>query len=466
MSLVAGTARPRKNGNAMKRLKLFPVALLLATLLAGCGGGGSDGGDDSPQPPPSPEEQKSWTRAHLADIYLWNTEIVDVNPAYYPLAPDYFDALLVRSRDRFSFSMPAAAAYSQMQEGQETGFGVRWGRSASGKIFACYVDPNSPAAPFISRGSEITAINGRTVAGMPTDTLFDLLYPEEEGVTTDMIVRPPGMIVTQAVTLHAAPFMTTTVAPPVLIPLPGGGKAGYLLFNDHILTAEEQLVSAMTSFRQQGVSEVVLDLRYNGGGYLFIAKELASMLGGATVEGEVFEKLIFNNNHPEKTNDRDNTLHFSPEDRFGAPLPQLGLQRLFVLTGPSTCSASESIINGLAPFMPVVRIGSTTCGKPYGFRQTNFAEQAYFAIQFEGVNADGRDDYLDGFAPTCQVVDDLTSPLGDVREARLAAALYYMNNNACPPTAAASLARAIAPVAEGDEDVRLLGRKLSLKLMP
>lgn len=464
MSLVAETARPRKNGDAMKRLKrLVSVALLLATLLAGCGGGG---GDDAPQPLPSPEEQKSWTRAHLADIYLWNTEIVDVNPAYYPLAPDYFDALLVRSRDRFSFSMPAAAAYSQMQEGKETGFGVRWGRSASGKIFAFYVDPNSPAAPFISRGSEITAINGRTVAGMPTDTLFDLLYPEGEGVATDMIVRPPGMIVTQAVTLHSAPFTTTTVAPPVIIPLASGGKAGYLLFNDHFLTAEAQLVTAMTYFRQQGVSEVVLDLRYNGGGYLFIAKELASMLGGATVEGNVFEKLLFNGNHPEKTNDRDNTLHFSLEDRSGASLPQLGLQRLFVLTGHSTCSASESLINGLLPFMPVVRIGSTTCGKPYGFIQTDFAEQAYFAIQFEGVNANGRDDYMDGFAPTCSVPDDLTYPLGDAREARLNAALYYMSNNACPPVAAAARARTFEPAAAGGGDVRLLGRKPSLKLVP
>lgn len=449
----------------MKRVKrLFPVALLLATILAGCGGG--DDAAAPPPPPPSLEEQKSWARAHLADIYLWNTEIVDVNPAYYALAPAYFDALLVKSRDRFSYSMPQAAAFSQLQEGRETGFGVRWGWSA-GRIFACYVDPNSPAAPFIARGSEITAINGRTVAGMPTDTLFNLLYPEEEGVATDMIVRPPGMIVTQAVTLHSAPFAITTVASPVIIPLAGGSKAGYLLFNDHLLTAEAQLVTAMTYFRQQGVTEVVLDLRYNGGGYLFIAQELASMIGGAAVAGNIFEKLIFNSNHPEMTNDRDNTLHFSSEDRSGASLPQLGLQRLFVLTGPSTCSASESIINGLIPFIPVVRIGSTTCGKPYGFRQTNFAEQAYFALQFEGVNANGHDDYMDGFTPTCQVVDDLTYPLGDAREARLGAALYYMSNNACPPAAAAARARTtIEPAADGGGDVRLLGRKPSLKLVP
>lgn len=447
----------------MKRAeRLFPVALLLATILAGCGG------DDAAAPQPqttSQKEQKSWARAHLADVYLWNTEIIDVNPAYYALAPAYFDALLVRSRDRFSFSMPQAAADSLLQEGQETGFGVRWGWS-DGKIFACYVDPNSPSAQFIARGSEIMAINGRTVAGMPTDTLFDLLYPEGEGVATDMIVRPPGMIVTQAVTLHSAPFTITTVAPPVIILLDGGGKAGYLLFNEHLLTAEAQLVTAMTYFRQQGVSEVVLDLRYNGGGYLFIAEEVASMLGGAAVEGKVFEKLIFNGNHPEETNDPDNTLLFNPEDRFGTPLPQLGLKRLFVLTGQSTCSASESLINGLAPFMPVVRIGWTTCGKPYGFRQTNFAQQAYFAIQFEGVNADGRDDYMDGFAPTCQVVDDLTYPLGDVREARLGSALYYINNNACPPAAASALARMFEPAADDGGDLRLLGRKLSLKLVP
>jgi C-terminal processing protease CtpA/Prc len=222
----------------------------------------------------------------------------------------------------------------------------------------------------------------------------------------------------------------------------------------------------MAYFKQQGVSEVVLDLRYNGGGYLFIAQEVASMLGGAAVQGRVFEKLLFNNKHPEKTNNPDNTYLFSSLARNGAALPQLGLTRVFVLTSSNTCSASEAIINGLAPFVEVIRIGTTTCGKPYGFVQANHDQQAYFAIQFEGVNANGLDNYKTGFSPTCQVSDDLNYPLGDTREARLNTALYYMNNNVCPATPSVSMPKSVmSDNAIVNADDQLIGQKPSLKIL-
>src|SRR6185369_7874047 len=219
-------------------------------------------------------------------------------------------------------------------------------------------------------------------------------------------------------------------------------------------------------FKQQAVSELVLDLRYNPGGYLRIAEEVASMIGGAAVQGKVFEKLLFNGRHPEKTNDPRNTWLFSELDSNGAPLPLLDLQRVFVLTGQNTCSASESIINGLLPYLQVVRIGATTCGKPYGFLQTNHDQEAYFDIQFEGVNANGSDDYKSGFAPTCQVSDDLNYPLGDIREARLNAALYYIGNNTCPPIPKVALLKAaLAGDIPARGEVQPIERKPGLKLL-
>src|SRR6266702_2965478 len=154
------------------------------------------------------------------------------------------------------------------------------------------------------------------------------------------------------------------------------------VFNQHLFTAEQGLNDALTLFKQQGVSELVLDMRYNTGGYLMVAEEVSSMIGGAPVQGKVFEKLLFNSKHPEKTNDPNNTFLFGSQDSKGTSLPLLGLNRVFVLTGSNTCSASEAIINGLQPYVQVVRIGWTTCGKPYGFIQTNNDQQAYFAIQF------------------------------------------------------------------------------------
>ncbi|MBC7962594.1 MAG: peptidase [Steroidobacteraceae bacterium] len=446
----------------MYKCLLLIVASLF--LLAGCGGGG---GDSSPTAAGSVQQtQKAWVRAHLDDVYLWYDEIIDVPAANYASAPAYFDALLVKSRDRFSFSMPLADAVSELQEGLETGYGVRWGWAAPGRLFAYYVDPNSPAAASITRGMEVTAVNGQAPASLTAASLSNALFPDQPGVSLNLTMRPPGTSSTQTSGLTSATFSGTTVSQPLLLTLPGGGQAGYLLFNQHLFTSEQGLIDAFSFFKQQGVGELVLDLRYNSGGYLRIAGELASMIGGAAVQGGVFERLIFNGRHPEKTNDPNKTYRFSALDSTGAPLPLLGLTRVFVLTGQQTCSASESIINGLLPYLQVVRIGSITCGKPYGFLQTNFDQQAYFDIQFEGVNANGTDDFKSGFAPTCQVSDDLNFPLGDMREARLDAALYYISNNSCPPAPAVALPKAATSKAvPASGEVQLLGQKPGLKLL-
>ena len=422
-------------------------------MLAGCG-------SDSSSPAAANSAQtapKAWVRAHLDDVYLWYNEIINVPPALYATAPAYFDALLVPSRDRFSFSMPEADAASIFQEGRETGFGVKWGWAAPGRLFAYYVDPNSPAAIAITRGTEITSLDGQPLANLTTSYLNNALFPDQPGNSVNLTFRSPGTSTTQAIGLISATFSTTTVSQPLIISLPGGGKAGYLLFNQHLPTAEQGLNDALTYFKQEGVSELVLDLRYNTGGYLTIAEEVASMIGGMPVQGKVFEKLLFNSKHPEKTQD----FLFDALDSNGVTLPLLGLSRVFVLTGSNTCSASEAIINGLLPHIQVVIIGWTTCGKPYGFLQTNNAGQAYFAIQFEGVNANGRADYKTGFAPTCQVNEDLNYSLGDMREGRLNAALYFMSNNTCPPASPVTLSSTIP----SSGDVQLVGQKPGLKLL-
>ena len=440
------------------------ILLILAgtLLLAGCGGGGSSSNSTSS----AQTTQKAWVRAHLDDVYLWYNEIINVSPSQYATAPYYFDALLVKSRDRFSFTMPLAEADSMFQEGLETGYGIKWGWAAPGRLFAYYVDPNSPAAVSISRGTELTLINGQPVATMSASSLNSALFPDQTGTGINLTIRAPKTSLVQTRALISTTFSTTTVSQPSILPLPNGGKAGYLLFNQHLLTAEAGLKQAMTLFKQQGVSELVLDMRYNTGGYLIVAEEVASMIGGAAVQGKVFEKLQFNARHPEKTQDPGNTYRFTALDSTGAALTMLGLNRVFVLTGSSTCSASEAIINGLEPYLQVVRIGGTTCGKPYGMIQTNNDNVAYFAIQFEGVNANGRDDYKAGFAPTCPVSEDLNYPLGDTRESRLNAAIYYMSNNFCPPVSTVSLPKATtAGTIPSDADGQLIEQKPGLKLL-
>jgi len=228
-------------------------------------------------------------------------------------------------------------------------------------------------------------------------------------------------------------------------------SVGYIQFTDHLATAEKGLADAVNTLNAAnggaGVKDLILDIRYNGGGYLYIASELAYMIAGPTrTSGRVFERIQFNDKHPSidpVTGQRLTPAPFYNTATTGLALPSLGLGRVFVLTGGSTCSASESIINGLKGVnVQVIQIGETTCGKPYGFYPQDNCGTTYFSIQFKGTNAQGFGDYSNGFSPGiaaggstllgCQVADDFGHELGDSAEGRLAAALAYRDSPTCP----------------------------------
>ena len=226
------------------------------------------------------------------------------------------------------------------------------------------------------------------------------------------------------------------------------------MFNDHIATAEEGLYNAINDLNVSNVTDLILDLRYNSGGYLAIASELAYMIGGSSIPDlSVFENQVFNDKY-QTTNPItgsalrptpffDETLGYDALDP-GLPLPTLNLPRVFVLTGSNTCSASEAIINGLRGVdIEVIQIGSTTCGKPYGFYPQDNCGTTYFTVQFQTANADGFGEYPDGFSPEnaggfgvkipgCLVEDDFNHQLGDPDEARFEAALNYRTYESCP----------------------------------
>ena len=234
-----------------------------------------------------------------------------------------------------------------------------------------------------------------------------------------------------------------------------------MLFNDHLRNAETGLIEAFRTFNDVpgGIEDLIIDMRYNSGGYLYIASQLAYMIAGeAATAGQVFERLIFNDKHPETNPVTGNPLRpipFYSETEAapsGLPLPTLDLHRVFILSGPNTCSASESLVNGLRGIdIEVILIGEPTCGKPYGFYPTDNCGTTYFTIQYQGVNAKGFGDYIDGFVPIggatgdganvpgCPVVDDFSQPLGNPAEGRLATALSYRDSSVCPVSASALL---------------------------
>ncbi|MGH8443779.1 MAG: S41 family peptidase, partial [Solimonas sp.] len=440
------------------------LALLgLATLLAACGGGGGDGDDvrvlssrtehadplaavcalprsgndpyNGNRPYPDRQggigDEKAWLNAYMHDVYLWYREIPNVNAAPYTVANyggvqaalhEYFRALLTpavtpsgKYKDQFSFTYPTDQWNALSQGGVEVGYGLQFAALATyppRDYRVAYVYPAVPSGnKVVARGARVLAIDGVSIddssdAGI--DTLSAGLFPDTAGEQHSFRVLDDGSSTPRNVVLTAAQVTSTPVQNVHSIAT-STGSVGYMLFNDHIATAEGQLIAAVQQLKNANVSDLVLDMRYNGGGYLDIASELAYMIAGpARTTGKTFERLRFSDQSP--LNDspdavtpfRGTAVGFDPSVTEGTALPQLGLSRVYVLVGPGTCSASEAVVNGLRGVdVQVLLIGDTTCGKPYGFFAQDNCGLSYFAIEFSGFNAKGFGDYADGFAPTC-----------------------------------------------------------------
>jgi hypothetical protein len=390
---------------------------------------------------------RGWTDA----TYLWYNEIpATVHMADYTNTLDYFDALKTpavtasgKPKDRFHFTYTTAEWDALSNESQDTGYGVTWSANsttAPRTWLAAIVEPGSPAATAgIQRGDMLTGIDGIDFVNTTDDAQIDKLnaglLPATAGEQhTFTLRRGAGSL---DVALTSAVVTTAPVKNVKVIDTPTG-KVGYLSFEDHNAVSEQQLINAFTSLKSQGATDLVVDMRYNGGGLLYVASELAYMIAGPGVAGKTFDRPVYN----DKSTPGAAVPFFSTAYGFSAPqgsaLPYLGLKRVTLLTSSDTCSASEAVINGLRGVdVQVDLIGGQTCGKPYGFTPVDNCGTTYFSIQFQSVNAKGFGDYADGFAPTCTVADDMTHALGDPAEGMLAAALSYRANNACPATTAA-----------------------------
>jgi len=443
--------------------------------------------------------EKTWLRDYIDRQYLWYDEVPNVNPGlaaysndtlggFYTSIDDYFNALLTpahtpsgKLKDQFSFTYPTALWDALINSGSSVGYGIEWhfgSTTPPREIRVAYVHAGSTAeAQGIVRGDTLVladnvSADDNTSPGVAT--LNAALFPAANSAHTFRFARA-GVATPLDRTMVASAVALTSVESTVLT-VGGGQKVGYLLFNDHVLTAEQPLINAFAALQSAGVSDLVLDLRYNGGGYLYIASEVGTMIAGAgSANGQVFENTVFNR---KRTGENDTT--FFPtiacvpnpntfQCTTSAALPSLNLSRVYVLVSGSTCSASEAILNGLRGIgVQVHLIGSTTCGKPYGFFGQDNCGVTYFPIEFQGVNAQGFGDYADGFVPGgngtpanrlpgCAANDDLDHALGDPAEGQLAAALSYRasGNTACLPVMASPRA---SPLSAGGTGALAQGR--------
>jgi C-terminal processing protease CtpA/Prc len=410
---------------------------------------------------------KQWVRSMVDDRYLWYRDVpaTDLAAAAATATPeDYFRALRVTSptasgkpRDQFSFSYDSAAWQSLIDAGQSAGYGLQYTVVPNTRIIRItYTDAGSPAAVAgVARGDMIVAVDDIDIDTIPRDALNAALFPSGTGQTHRFTLRSIAGA-TRTVALTSA-LVTSTPVAMVKTFASGAARIGYVLFNDHLASAESPLRDAFESLRQAGVDDLILDMRYNGGGYLYIAAQLGYLIGGSRVQGKLFEKLQFSDKRAADNAAPGYSIPFGATTLAGAPLPTLNLPRVFVLVQGDTCSASESVINGLrGAGLEVILIGATTCGKPYGFSSYPAnCGTTYFPIEFQGINAAGFGNYADGFAPTCAANDDLTRALGDPSETMLATAIARRTTGACPAAAVALAAqRGARPVVTDSRALR------------
>ena len=449
------------------------------------------------------QDELRWITSFVNDTYLWYRDVPVVPISRYAIGErvDYyntstnarstktlnthFDVVdayfnIQRTRavtdtntpvDQFHYTRSTAANNALFNDAAVVGFGLHWTLLAASpprSARVVYVDPNTPASENgIGRGATLISINAEPFATTSNVALLnEAMFTPVAGRSYIFEIMDAGATQARTVTMFARTLTESTVPKVGVLDAPNQ-QVGYLLFTGFLGPAELELKNAVQQLKDanggSGITDLILDLRYNGGGYLSIASQLGYMIAGASrTQGKVFSQLVYNDKNPFAYTTARASTPFSPftvgfSAPYGLALPQLGLQRVFVLTTRGTASASEETINALRGVgVEVIQIGTTTRGKPYGFSARDNCGVSYFTVQFKGLNDAGFGDYSDGFIPGgtgttpanlpgCVVADDLDHPLGDSAEALVSAALRYINTGSCATNRAApSAARAKA----------------------
>jgi len=311
-----------------------------------------------------------------------------------------------------------------------------------------YVYPGSPAdAKGIKRGYRIIDINGRNGSGLTYDGdgtganlnyLIDA-YSNSESITMTLR-KPDNSDIT--VTLDAANYTVNPVLAQKVINTGNGHKVGYIVFNTFTTdaNAKPKLDAAFNDFASKGVTDLVVDLRYNGGGYVSTAEYLSNLIAPSSKSGSLMYTTYYTDNLQNNKHPLLSALYnigaddFKPENNqvMFTKAGTLNASRVFFIVTGSTASASELTINNLLPVMNVKLIGTTSYGKPVGFFGLDINKYQLYVPEFETKNSLDKGGYYTGMQPGTtsypgiEDYDDVTKEFGDESEGLLAHALSYV----------------------------------------
>jgi len=362
----------------------------------------------------------------MKDWYYWfdkpeSESVNTTNKETYKDPYELLETMRYKELDRWSFVADYDEFNAEMQ-GTFVGFGFRIGvdNSAKARIAMIY-NKSSLYANGVRRGWIVKTISGIDPAPLLIANngaaYSDLVGPPTAGISKVFVfTKPDGTDITITATKSSFTVNTVMLYDTLMLPT---GVTGHLVFDSFITPSSAELATAFAYFKTMGIKDLILDLRYNTGGYLNIAQTLASYIAGDVVSGSVFAKLQYNT----KRQDYNTTFAFKTTPY------SMGLSRLVVITTRSTASASEAVMNGLKPFVTVVSIGDTTNGKPTGMNGWDIGKKYYmWPITFKMVNAQNQGEYFKGIYPAKLAPDDITHDFNDRKEACLKEAIYYLKN--------------------------------------
>ncbi|WP_041250315.1 S41 family peptidase [Christiangramia forsetii] len=398
-------------------------------------------------------EVESFIYNGLNELYLYKADVPELADTHFSssnnrneflanaTSPEMLFDNLTANFDRFSFITDDYNSLEERFEGMSGATGIKFGVgqiSGTGNVFGLirYVLPNTSASEAgLKRGNIFTEINGQKLTSANFSSLID---KENFTINVGYIENNQIVLTDETVNLSDDAYTENPVYIAKTFEI-SGKKIGYIMYNSFTANFDDELNDAFAEFKANGVTNLVLDLRYNGGGSVESAKDLASMITGQ-FNDKVFIKERWNDkyqNFYETQNPEALINRFDNKLRNGNLINSLNLSEVYVLTSASSASASELIINGLDPYINVVQVGDRTVGKFQAsvtlydsddFAKDDASTNHTYAMQplvFKSINSAGKSDYVDGLQPDIVYTENLNDfgILGDENEPLLETAI-------------------------------------------
>ncbi len=358
----------------------------------------------------------SFVEQVMGEWYLWNQSLPDVNINTYSTPQDLVDAMTVE-QDRWSFVDKTAVINAYFGEGEDFGFGFFLGWDEvnvdySSSLRVMFVYENTKAyTEGIRRGWTLLEIDGTPVHEVSS---FATFFDAEAGSMLFKFRTNEGA--EKTITLTKEKYNMNGVLYKNTYEV-NNKSVGYIVYQSFLGYSEDELDTTFANFKSMNLDELIIDLRFNQGGYVSLAHEMVNTLVPQTSDGDVFIEMKHNN---DRSAEFDSTYYFKLSNN------NLDLDRVFFITNEYSASASELVINGLEPHMEVYTIGQTTYGKPvamYGFEHEDWL---FYPVTAKSVNANGDGDYFNGIAPDIEIYDTYHFDWGDLDDPALNQAFHFI----------------------------------------